>query len=119
MADAGWGRRTAQNTVWISSQKAENAHLLSNKQVRVLDVHVLNITAAALFVQLFDSDKLPALGDVPVDALPLPADGAAGWNFGERGRVFENGCSWAVSTTAISFTAPGVDSAFGAAGVLR
>lgn len=116
-----WGRRTAQDSEWISSEKAENFHLVSNGAVRVFQLYVTNVNGAnTMFLQIFDSPKIPQAGDDPLDVLPLPIAGAAGWAFGERGRVFKNGFVWAVSTTGATLTFPAVDdAAWGGAAVLR
>lgn len=79
---------------------------------QLLSIYATNANAAVRYLLIHDKGSTPAGGDVPLLAYPIPAGtaaapgsikfGSSDWT--ENGLSMSNGVSYAISTTAASFT---------------
>jgi len=82
---------------------------------KLYGVSVLNTNVAARFILLFDLNRAPVNGDVPVAVFTAAAGPSnLGLYFGSVGRAFEQGIAIANSTTAATLTLGAADSFFDA-----
>lgn len=68
-----------------------------------------NNNAAIRYVQFFDQIALPALGNVPIQSIPVNPMQEFSWSPPQDGLIFELACVVGVSTTAMTFTAAAAD----------
>lgn len=68
-----------------------------------------NNNAAIRYVQFFDQVALPALGNVPLQSIPVNPIQEFSWSPSEDGLVFSVACVFGISTTAATFTAGAAD----------
>jgi hypothetical protein len=89
-----------------SSNALENSRTIKSGAGILYGFQVLNTLAAAQFIQLFDSQALPADGAVPVCVFTVPTNPAnlsVFWGVG-AGRFFQQGIVMCNSTTAATKT---------------
>jgi hypothetical protein len=57
------------------------------------------------YIQFFDQATLPAMGDVPIQTLPVNPQQEGSWSPSQDGLIFEHACVFGLSSTAATFTA--------------
>lgn len=57
------------------------------------------------YVQWFDLATLPTAGAVPIQSIPVNPTQEFSWSPSQDGLIFENGCVFGLSSTAMTYTA--------------
>lgn len=97
------------------SQLYENARTVFAGQGRLYGIAGYSSNASGQYILVFDSDKAPAAGAIPV-LPPISLTAAANFfvYYGSSGRWFQRGCWLANSSTPTSLTAGAADTWFDA-----
>ncbi len=98
----------------VSSNAAEASHLIKAGAGRLFGFTVYNSAAAAQFIQLHDSQVLPADGAVPVFVVKVATVADKGVFWGDWGRFFNRGIVICNSSTFATKTIGAADCFFDA-----
>ena len=89
-----------------------NGASIVNGIVNLMEIAVSNLTAAVIYVKLYNKASAPTVGtDVPKLTIPVPIGAFVSYEFGQQGKRFQQGLAIAVTAGA-----PATDSASVAVG---
>lgn len=98
---------------WYASTAAENSHELKGSAGRLYTLRVINTSGSAVFMHIYDATGSPSGDPIWFGVVPANGELAESW---AKGIPFSTGCVVGVSTTMGSYTAPGSNVGFFAAG---
>lgn len=88
-----------QSLFRLVTANTENETLIKGTGGKIERVYAVNVTAAPIYIKLFDKKTVPVNGtDVPVMTLQIPASGSL--DFDPKGFPFSKGLGISVVTTA-------------------
>jgi len=92
---------TTVSTLNVVTAATTNATSVKTSAGSLFEVTISNVTAATIYVKLFNKASAPTVGtDVPVVTIPVAAGATANLGFGQVGKRFATGIALAVTAAS-------------------